>query len=192
MRGRRKVALLISSGYDLDPYAAGRASTDRVQGGRFADPTRFLLERDNPYQRLPAVTADIDLLAYLRELTLTANRANVTLYPVDPRGLTGVVDAGKYLDQSDWRTVVQKSQSSLRYLAEQTGGRAVVNVNDFASEFRRIDAETSDYYLVGYTSTNADASKRVRNVEARVNRPGVVVTSRSAYSVGPGSEPALK
>ena len=192
VRGRRKVALLISSGYDLDPYAAGRASTDRVQGGRFSDPIRVLLERDNPYQRLPAVTADIDLLAYLRELTLTANRANVTLYPVDPRGLTGVVDAGKYLDQSDWRTVVQKSQSSLRYLAEQTGGRAVVNVNDFASEFRRIDAETSDYYLVGYTSTNADASKRVRNVEARVNRPGVVVTSRSAYSVGPGSEPALK
>ena len=88
--------------------------------------------------------------------------------------------------------MVQKSQSSLRYLAEQTGGRAVVNVNDFASEFRRIDAETSDYYLVGYTSTNADASKRVRNVEARVNRPGVVVTSRSAYSVAPGSEPALR
>ncbi len=189
VRGRRKVALLVSSGYDLDPYAAGRASGDRVQGGRYSDPTRFLLERDNPYQRLPAVTADVDLLAYLRELTLTANRANVTLYPVDPRGLTGVVDAGKYLDQSDWRTVVQKSQSSLRYLAEQTGGRAVVNVNDFASEFKRIDAETSDYYLIGYTSTHTDPTRRVRTVDAQVRRPGVTVTSRSAYSVAPALPP---
>jgi VWFA-related protein len=192
VRGRRKVVLLLSSGYDLDPFVAGRASADRVQGGRFSDPIRFLAETDNPYQRLPAVTADLDLLAYLRELTLTANRANATLYPVDPRGLTGVVDAGKALDQSDWRTVVQKSQSSLRYLAEQTGGRAVVNINDFAGEFRRIDAETSDYYLVGYTSTNTDAAKRVRNVEARVGRPGVTVTSRSAYSIASRQEPTSR
>ncbi|MGE0447350.1 MAG: VWA domain-containing protein [Vicinamibacterales bacterium] len=192
VRGRRKVVLLISSGYDLDPFAAGRASADRVQGGRFADPVRALVEKDNPYQRLPAVTADLDLLAYLRELTLTANRANATLYPVDPRGLTGVVDAGRYLDQSDWRTVVQKNQSSLGYLAEQTGGRAVINVNDFAAEFRRIDAETSDYYLVGYTSTNPDASKRVRTVDARVGRPGVTVTSRSAYSVAAAAGPASR
>lgn len=189
VRGRRKVVLLISSGYDLDPFVAGRAGVDRVQGGRFSDPIRFLAEKDNPYQRLPAVTADLDLLAYLRELTLTANRANATLYPVDPRGLTGVVDAGKALDQSDWRTVVQKSQSSLRYLAEQTGGRAIVNVNDFAAEFKRIDAETSDYYLIGYTSTNTDTSKRVRSVDARVRRPGVTISSRSAYSVAAGREP---
>lgn len=192
VRGRRKVVLLISSGYDLDPFAAGRASADRVQGGRFADPIRFLNDADNPYQRLPAVTAGIDLLAYLRELTLTANRANATLYPVDPRGLTGTVDAGQNLDQSDWRTVIQKNQSSLRYLAEQTGGRAVVNVNDFAAEFRRIDAETSDYYLIGYTSTNTDASQRVRAVEARVGRSGVTATSRSAYSVAAGREPASR
>lgn len=183
VRGRRKVVLLISSGYDLDPYAAGRAGTDRVQGGRYSDPVRFLLDADNPYQRLATVTADIDLLAYLRELTLTANRANATLFPVDPRGLTGTTDAGQYIDQSEWRAVLQKTQSSLRYLAEQTGGRAVVNANDFAAEFKRIDAETSDYYVLGYTSTNTDPRKRVRDIEAAVTRPGVTVSTRAAYSL---------
>jgi len=183
VRDRRKVVLYLSSGYDLDPFAAGRQSADRIQGGRAADPTRFLVETDNPYQRLPAVTADLDLFAYMRELTLAANRANATLYTVDPRGLSGVVDAGQAVDQSEWRTYLQKTQSSLRYLAQETGGYAVVNANDFAREFARIDAETSDYYLLGYYSTNPDTSRRVRTLSVRVRRPGVTVAARSAYSL---------
>ena len=183
IRDRRKVVVYLSSGYDLDPYAAGRQSADRVQGGRASDPMRFMVEQNNPYQRLPTVTADLDLLAYMRELALTANRANATLYTVDPRGLTGVTDAGKYVDQSEWRTVLQKTQSSLRYLSEQTGGRAIVNLNDFGAEFKRIDAETSDYYLLGYSSTNADATRRVRQIDVKVRRPGVTVVARSSYSL---------
>lgn len=189
VRDKRKVVIHISSGYDFDPFAAGRQSSDRIQGGRFSDPTRFLVEQDNPYGRLPAVTADIDLLAYMRELTLAANRANASLYTVDPRGLTTVVDAGQFIDQSEWRTFLQKTQSSLRYLAEQTGGSAVVNVNDFAAEFKRIDAETSDYYLISYYSTNPEATPRVRALDIGVRRPGVVVVSRSAYSVASPEPP---
>lgn len=183
VRDRRKAVLYISSGYDLDPFLAGRQGRDRIQGGRFSDPTRILNDSDNPYQRLPSVTAAIDLHAYLRELTLTANRVNASLYPVDPRGLSGVVDAGQFVDQSEWRSYLQRTQSSLRYLAEQTGGFAVVNVNDFASQFTRIDAETSDYYLIGYYSTNTDVSKRVRTIDVRVDRPGAQVTARAGYSL---------
>ncbi len=142
--------IYISTGYDFDPFAEGRKSNDRIMGGRFADPTRFLSENEsNPYFQLPAATADIDLYAYMRELTLAANRANVSIFAVDPRGLAGVVDAGQYIDQSEWRTYLQKTQSTLRFMSEETGGFAVVNVNDFAAEFKRIDAETSDYYVLG-------------------------------------------
>ncbi len=183
VRNKRKVVIYISSGYDFDPFAAGRQSADRVYGGRFADPTRFLVEKDNPYQRLPTVTAEIDLYSYMRELTLAANRANATIYTVDPRGLSGVVDAGQHIDQSEWRAFLQKTQSSLRYLAEQTGGSAVVNVNDFAQEFKRIDAETSDYYVIGYYSTNSNAAQRVRTLDVKVARSGVNVAARSAYSI---------
>jgi VWFA-related protein len=156
VQNKRKAVIYVSTGYDFDPFAEARRGRDRVMGGRFADPTRFLIDEDNPYFRLPAITADVDLYAYMRELTLAANRSNATLFTVDPRGLAGLVDAGQYLDQSEWRTYLQKTQSSLRYLAEETGGFAVVNDNDFATAFKRIDAETSDYYVIGYYSSNPD------------------------------------
>jgi VWFA-related protein len=183
VRDLRKVVIYISTGYDFDPYAAGRRGSDRIQGGRFSDPLRFLNDGENPYGRLPAATADIDLLSYMRELTLSANRAGATVYAVDPRGLSGVVDAGRFVDQSEWRTVLQKTQSTLRFLAEETGGFAVVNINDFAAEFTRIDAETSAYYLLGYYPTNGDPRRRVRGLDITVSRSGVVVKARPAYSL---------
>lgn len=185
VQNKRKVLLYISSGYDFDPFAQGRSSSDRIQGGRFSDPLRFLYQNqdDNPYFRLAAVNADIDLYNYMRELILSANRANVSIYAVDPRGLSGVVDAGQYIDQSEWRTYLQKTQSTLRLMSDTTGGFAVVNTNDFPAEFRRIDAETSDYYILGYTSSNPDPRQRVRQLEVKVARPDVTVASRKAYSL---------
>ncbi|MEZ5293975.1 MAG: VWA domain-containing protein [Vicinamibacterales bacterium] len=188
---KRKAFLYISTGYDFDPFAAGRSSSDRIMGGRFSDPLRFLTEdrEDNPYFRLPKANADIDLYGYMRELVLSANRANVSIYTIDPRGLQGVVDAGQYIDQSEWRTFLQKTQSTLRFMAEQTGGFAVVNVNDFPTELKRIDAETSDYYVIGYSSTNPDPLRRVRRIDVKVARPDLTVASRRAYSLKTPGEP---
>lgn len=190
VQNKRKAVIYISTGYDFDPFPLGRASKDRVQGGRFSDPMRFMINEENPYFRLPAITADLDLYRYMRELTLTANRANATLFTVDPRGLSGVVDAGQYLDQSEWRTFLQKTQSSLRFIAEETGGFPVVNDNDFETAMKRIDAETSDYYIIGYYSTNTDVTQRVRQIEVKVDRPGITVAARSGYSLKtPGTPP---
>jgi VWFA-related protein len=189
VQNKRKAVLYISAGYDFDPFADARRGRDRIQGGRFAEPTRYLLDEENPYFRLPRVNADIDLYNYMSELTLSANRANATIYTIDPRGLAGVVDAGKTLDQSEWRTYLQKTQSSLRYIAEETGGFAVVNDNDFVAQLKRIDAETSDYYLLGYYSTNADAKRRVRQIDVKVDRPNVSVFARKAYSLKQDGRP---
>ena len=103
-----------------------------------------------------------------------------------------MVDAGTYVDQSEWRTYIQKTTSSLRYMAEETGGFAVVNTNDFAGEFKRIDAETSDYYVLGFLF-----------VESRIPQSGPgcwksksigrtsTVASRKEYSLKtPGKPPA--
>ncbi|MEO8680617.1 MAG: VWA domain-containing protein [Vicinamibacterales bacterium] len=186
---KRKAVIYISNGYDLDPFAEGRNSKDHIQGGRFADPLRELIDQENPYFKMGAVTADLELHKQMKELTLSANRANATIYTVDPRGLSGVVDAGQYIDQSEWRTYLQKTQSSLRYMAEETGGFPVVNTNDFVSEFRRIDAETSDYYVLGYYSTNPDPLKRTRALEVTVGRPHITVASRKMYSLKTEGKP---
>ncbi len=193
---KRKAVIYVSTGYDFDPFAEGRNSRDRIQGGRFAEPLRVMNDSENPYFSLGAATADIDLHQLMRELTLSANRANATLYTVDPRGLAGVVDAGTYVDQSEWRTYLQKTTSTLRYLAEETGGFAIVNTNDFASELKRVDAETSDYYVLGFYSSNPDPTKRTRTLEVKVNRPDITVASRRAYSLKtegkPPAPPPLK
>jgi VWFA-related protein len=193
VQNKRKAVLYISTGYDFDPFAESRRGRDRIQGGRFSDPLLRIIDEENPYFRMPTVTADIDLAVYMRELTLAANRANATIFTIDPRGLAGVVDAGQNLDQSEWRMHLQKTQSSLRYLAEETGGFAVVNDNDFVSAFKKIDAETSDYYILGYYSSNPDPTKRVRQLEVKVDRPDVSVAARRAYSLKtPGTLPKPK
>ncbi len=186
---RRKAVIYISTGYDFDPFAEGRNSSDRIMGGRSSDPLRMLVDKDNPYFDLGRVTADIDLYRLTRELTLSANRANASIYTIDPRGLAGVVDAGQYVDQSEWRTYIQKTTSTLKYLAEETGGFAIVDTNDFAGALKRVDAETSDYYVLGYYSTNSDPARRTRRLEVTVDRPGVSVAARRAYSLKTEGKP---
>jgi VWFA-related protein len=189
VNNKRKAVIYVSTGYDFDPFAEGRNSRDRIQGGRFSEPTRFLINEENPFFKLSTVTADIDLHQLMRELTLSANRANATLYTIDPRGLQGVVDAGTYVDQSEWRTYIQKTTSTLRYMAEETGGFAVVNTNDFATDLRRIDAETSDYYVIGFYSTNPDPMKRTRLLDVKLDRPGTSLAFRKEYSLKPEGKP---
>jgi VWFA-related protein len=87
---------------------------------------------------------------------------------------------------------VTTSQNSLRVLAELTGGIAVVNQNDFTKALKRIDAETSDYYVVGYYSTNPDPTKKRRKLEVKVTRPGLNVWSRKEYSLKPPPSGAVK
>jgi VWFA-related protein len=186
---RRKAVLFISTGYDFDPFPEGRSSNDHIQGGRFADPMRFMVNEDNPFFRTARATADVDLFRLMRELALSANRANASLYTIDPRGLAGTTDAGQYVDQSEWRSYLQKTTSTLRYLAEATNGYAIVENNDFATELKRVDAETSDYYVLGFASTNVDPTKRNRMLEVKVNRDKVTVSSRRAYSLKPDSKP---
>ena len=81
---------------------------------------------------------------------------------------------------------MRKSQDSLRVLAEETGGIAVVNQNDFDKALKRIDAETSDYYVLGYYSSNPDPTKRRRQIEVKVAPQGRVdVVPRKEYVLKP-------
>ena len=63
-------------------------------------------------------------------------------------------------------------------LAEETGGIAVVNQNDFDKALKRIDAESSDYYVLGFYSNNPDPTKRRRELGVKVVRPRLNVTSQ--------------
>ncbi|PYS33949.1 MAG: hypothetical protein DMG14_30665 [Acidobacteria bacterium] len=63
------------------------------------------------------------------------------------------------------------SQETLVTLANDTGGRAFLDTNDFAPAFTKVHEDTSFYYLLGYISTNGQKDGRYRRITVRVNRP---------------------
>jgi len=132
---------------------------------------------------------DADLTGRLAELTRQANRANATLYTFDPRGLVAGQDIDEPVDTVEWQTHLRKTQDSLRVIADLTGGFAVVNTNDFAKAMQRIDAETSDYYMLGYYSTNPDPTQRRRVIEIRLTKKDadLELLYRKEYTLKPAA-----
>jgi len=179
---RRKAVVWVSNGYDFNPFAESRLGEDPVFGGRFGQ-TREEGQQQQQAFNQGAQFADADLARELAEVTRTANRANATLYTIDPRGLVAGADLDEQLSPVEYGNYVRKTQDSLRVLAEETGGIAVVNQNDYDKALKRIDAETSDYYVLGYYSSNPDPLKRTRKVEVKVKKSGLNVISRTSYTL---------
>jgi hypothetical protein len=151
----------------------------------------------------------------------SAQRGNVTIYSVDPRGLFDPLDelvqtAGQFNRDSPSSQVndlfvlnnrgfgrkpppteangetirkeVRIQQDSLKALAQDTGGFATLNTNNFLRPFERIIRENSSYYLIGYNSTNDTRDGRQRTLQVRVKRPGLTVRARNGYlALGPGT-----
>ena len=127
--------------------------------------------------------AETDLSIEVVDLARAANRTNATFYTIDPRGLVSGPSLSYDVPLIEWNRHVQQTQTSMRLLAELTGGLAVVNTNRFDEAFGQIDAETSDYYVVGYYSSNPDQSVRTRELRIEVGRPEVSVRHRTHYSL---------
>jgi VWFA-related protein len=181
VRNRRKAVIYISSGYDFNPFQSSRLKyQSSLFGGGSDEQLRDPFTGNEQGQQF----LESDLVRELAELTRAANRANATLYTIDPRGLVAGQDLGdEQVDTAEWLDHIRETQGSLRVLAEETGGIAVVNQNDFDKALKRIDAETSDYYVLGYYSTNPDPLKRTRRIEVKTKRDGVQVWSRTSYSL---------
>jgi VWFA-related protein len=78
------------------------------------------------------------------------------------------------------------AQESLAYLAEQTGGFAVVNTNDLAGGLSRISNDVRDYYVIGYepdqnTFTLKGKPPRLHKIAVNVRRAGVRVRTRKGF-----------
>src|SRR5215831_5643343 len=203
VHNRRKALVWVSDGYDFAPYkdarygtmdpnspfeqnqaaqARNQAASGQNSGQQF-DPNT---DPDVIQQRQSEEFADADLSRQLYEVTQAANRANTTIYTIDPRGLVGPLpDLDENVDPQQYAETVRKTQDSLRTLAEETGGLAVVNTNDFTKALKRVDAETSDYYVIGYYSKNPDILKRRRTIDIRLARPGLTVNFRKEYVLRP-------
>ena len=182
-RNRRKTLILVSNGYDFDPFPAGRTGTDQVFGGRYGSPW-INPENGDRFLALANVNnrfADADLASELAAITGAANRVNASIYAIDPRGVAGTTSVADQIDIGEMRTHIARTQASLQVLSEATGGFAVINDNTYDEALKRIDAETSDYYILGYYASNTDVTRRDRLVDVKATRSGVQVASRGWY-----------
>ena len=128
-------------------------------------------------------SATIDMQQDLRDVFDEANRQNVSLYPVDPRGLTpfefDLSEPSVGLDTD--RQYLNATMDTLRILAENTDGRAIVSRNDLAAGMKQIARDSSAYYLIGYNSTLAPSDGKFHEIKVRVKRSGVQVRARKGY-----------
>ncbi|MBZ5671901.1 MAG: VWA domain-containing protein [Acidobacteriia bacterium] len=136
----------------------------------------------------------IENQAQLRATVDAANRANVSLYSMDARGLAALPPGGDASTASPAGTAIysgsavvsqvsslQGSRETLASLAADTGGRAFYDLNDFGPAFEEVQRENSSYYLLGYTPSNTRSDGRLRRIRVEVDRPGLKVQARPGY-----------
>jgi VWFA-related protein len=130
----------------------------------------------------------------LRRTVDRANRANVSIYAADMRGLQALVPGGDATQGSRRGTSPfsgastrnqfgsqAASQDTLTTMAEDTGGRAFFDSNTFGQVFDRVVNDTSAYYVLGYSSTNPARDGRFRRIRVRLKRPDLKLEYRSGY-----------
>jgi VWFA-related protein len=130
----------------------------------------------------------------LRRTVDRANRANVSIYAADMRGLQALVPGGDATQGSRRGTSPfsgastrnqfgsqAASQDTLTTIAEDTGGRAFFDSNTFGQVFDRVVNDTSAYYVLGYSSTNPARDGRFRRIRVRLKRPDLKLEYRSGY-----------
>jgi VWFA-related protein len=190
MREGRKAIIFVSEGLTSmvpaqlnDPVAAmpgmpGRGGQPTPRG-RGVQPGTDVTD---PRAQSQEFFNSADLLNRVKEAFDIVNRNNTSIYAVDPRGLAVFeYDINQGVGMQTDRQNLNASLDSLRVLAENTDGRAIVNRNDLASGMKQIMRDMSGYYLLGYTSTAAPTDGRFHTIDVRVKRPGVDVRARKGY-----------
>jgi VWFA-related protein len=152
----------------------------------------------------------------LRSTISEANRANVSVYAIDARGLltaNQLESTRAMLNQASATSqrqqllrgqvpvtreemlIADNAESALRMdvqgaladLAEGTGGLLIANTNDMRASLSRTVGDLAGYYEIAYTPTNREYDGHFRRLSVKVTRPNVAVQTRSGYfAVPPG------
>lgn len=113
----------------------------------------------------------VDRTRDYRSLTSTANGQEVTFYTVDASGLNaleGFSAEDRYgMDPTASSIGSRDLQNSLRYMADATGGLAIVNTNDISGGLTRIRDDLFNYYSIGYRIV-ASGQDRVHRIQVEV------------------------
>lgn len=125
----------------------------------------------------------------LQEIFDAARRADVRVFPIDPRGnLTADAEVRGNAKGAGSKLTIQ--HDFLRSLASETDGVAAVESSDMHGAVRRVLADTSSYYLLGFSPSPATNDGLYHEISVKVLRPGLRVRARKGYSATSVSTPA--
>jgi len=131
----------------------------------------------------------------LRAATDAANRADVSIYSIDARGLfatppggdvttdaatgTSMYSGASVFHQTDQR---EDTRDTLATLSSDTGGKAFFDLGDLSDAFPKIQADNSGYYLLGYyLPAGVKRDGRWHSIRVKVNVPGAHIRFRDGY-----------
>ena len=135
--------------------------------------------------------ASIDNERYFRDLLDDSNRANASFYPIDPRGLAAFdesIGPGQPLSPAASQARLRDKLTTLRELAENTDGLAILDSNNLDAGLKRVSDDLTSYYLLGYYSSNTKLDGGYRALKVRVKTPGVSVRARRGYRAATAAE----
>lgn len=125
-----------------------------------------------------------------QRLVQLANANRVSLYTIDAAGLRvsssaaaesrGLETAGlsSFVDSVYYRNL----QSPLLFMAEETGGQAIINSNRFTNGLARIGRDFDTYYSLGYTPAHSgDGKYHGITVRLKDQPRGVRIRHREGY-----------
>src|SRR5438876_4259144 len=178
----RKALILVSEGYTniLPPQL--RDPVASMPG--YGNPNRYnpMAGLNDPNEDRAAFLNTVDIDNDLREIYSYANRYNVAIYAVDPRGLaTNEFDINEGVNIQTDSQYLSASLDTLRVLADNSDGRAIINRNDIDVGMKQIMRDSSAYYLIGYNSSQTPSDGKFHEIKVRVKRSGVQVRARKGY-----------
>jgi VWFA-related protein len=168
----RKNLVYVSEGL---PATAGLELFEAIRE-KFQDPSASMQE------------FDYDLSSRYMKIITAANANGVTIYALDASGLqtSSALDASIRGSSStnDVRLndffMRQNMQGPIKMMAEETGGLAAVNTNDWKANLDQVASDFSNFYSLGYRAAKG-ASDRGHRIEVAVKRKGLTVRTRTSF-----------
>ncbi|HEY0554941.1 MAG TPA: VWA domain-containing protein [Thermoanaerobaculia bacterium] len=135
-------------------------------------------------RRTPEMVAQrFDLTTRFRQTTAHASRNRVIFYPIEAYGTR--IDEGSQGLFDD--VSIANRQNGLRFLAEDTGGRALLNATDVPGALSRMSEDFESYYSIGY-QPQRPGDEAEHKIEVRAKPRGVQVRTRQWYRDKPAGE----
>jgi hypothetical protein len=158
-------------------------------------------------QAFRAVSSRLD---QIRETTRMLSDARISVYPIDARGLQvsfifsaannhppvgnkptpGTNQPAFATGLSNEQDQRASEQATMQQIAQDTGGKAFLDTNDFADAVADVVENGSNYYTIGYVPSRKQFDGQFHNFKVRLDNAEYKLAYRRGYFADPPDKPS--